>query len=76
MSAFYGDYEYTEDDHITADKYGVAAMYLYPVSKRTTVYAGAGWSQFNIKSDGFEGLEDQAGRQKGVDVAFGLTHRF
>ena len=76
VSAFYGDYEYTEDDHITADKYGVAAMYLYPVSKRTTVYAGAGWSQFNIKVDGFEGLEDQAGRQKGVDVAFGLTHRF
>ena len=51
-------------------------MYLYPVSKRTTVYAGAGWSQFNIRVDGFEGLENQAGRQKGVDVTFGLTHRF
>ncbi len=76
VSASYGDYEYVTDDHCTAERFGVAAMYFYPLSKRTTVYAGAGYTQLTNKFDGYAGIDNQAGREKNVDVAFGLTHKF
>ncbi len=76
VSASYGDYEYSLDDHYTAERFGAAAMYLYPLSKRTTIYAGAGYTQLSNKVDGYPKINDQAGREKNLDVAFGITHKF
>ena len=70
VSAYYGDYEMSDDSDVTAKKYGFGAMHTYPISKRTTFYTGAGYGQTDVKS------EDKAVRIKGFDVTMGLTHKF
>ena len=56
----------------TAKYYGLTAKYEYPLSKRTSLYTGAGWSQ--------EKLEDSDGtyeeKIKVYQAFAGLTHRF
>ena len=72
VAAYYGDYEEVGNNNHTAKKYGIGVMHEYALSKRTTFYTGAGFAQFDIKDD----ETDTAGRQKGVNVTFGLNHKF
>ena len=52
--------------------YGVSARYVYPLSKRTSVYGGAGYGQTTV--DGAAGKADQD--TKLVQAYVGLTHTF
>ena len=70
VSAYYGDYEVSNDSSVTAKKYGVGVVHTYPLSKRTKIYAGAGYGQLDIKG------EDESARVKGYDVMLGLNHTF
>lgn len=38
-------YGFDADQVLDAERFGVAAAYFYPLSKRTQVYAGAGWTK-------------------------------
>ena len=71
VSAYYGDYENVDDNDVTAKKYGIGVMHEYSLSKRTTFYPGAGFAQTELKEDG-----DGSARLKGVNVTFGLNHKF
>ena len=51
--------------------YGLAAKYEYPLSKRTSVYTGAGYSQ--TKVDNADGLN---AKEKNSQAYVGLTHKF
>ncbi len=51
--------------------FGLAAKYEYPLSKRTSVYTGAGYSQ--TKVDNADGLN---AKEKNSQAYVGLTHRF
>ena len=70
VSAYYGDYEAENDNTVTAKKYGFGAMHEYAISKRTTFYTGAGFSQAELEQ------ADSAARVKGVNVTLGLNHKF
>ena len=70
VSAYYGDYEAENDNTVTAKKYGFGAMHEYAISKRTTFYTGAGFSQAELEQ------ADRAARVKGVNVTLGLNHKF
>ncbi|WP_288207031.1 porin, partial [Sutterella wadsworthensis] len=52
--------------------YGVSARYVYPLSKRTSVYGGAGYGQTTV--DGAAGKPDQD--TKLVQAYVGLSHTF
>ncbi|WP_417227619.1 porin [Sutterella wadsworthensis] len=52
--------------------YGVSARYVYPLSKRTSVYGGAGYGQTTV--DGAAGTADKD--TKLVQAYVGLTHTF
>lgn len=74
VGTYYVDAEYDFKDNFTpkADvKYfGLAAKYEYPLSKRTSVYTGAGYSQTKAELDVLDGKE------KNTQAYVGLTHRF
>ncbi len=74
VSVYYGDYEQSDDSSVTAKKYGIGVVHTYPLSKRTKIYAGAGYGQTDIefKDDG----EKAYARVKGYDVMLGLNHSF
>lgn len=53
-----------------AKYHGLTAKYEYPLSKRTSLYTGAGWSQEKLKSDNYSEKDT-------VYQAFaGMTHKF
>ena len=74
VGTYYVDAEYDFKDNFTpkADvKYfGLAAKYEYPLSKRTSVYTGAGYSQTKAELDVLDGKE------KNTQAYVGLTHKF
>ena len=74
VGAYYVDaeYDFKVDGAANADVkyYGLAAKYEYPLSKRTSVYTGAGYSQ--TKAD----LNDIDAKEKNAQAYVGLTHRF
>lgn len=74
VTTYYSDYEDVEDNSYTAKKYGIGLMHEYALSKRTTLYTGAGFAQTEIKYD--DGENKAAGRMKGVNVTVGLSHTF
>ena len=71
---YYGDYEHSKLSGIDGNTYGAAVMNTYSLSKRTALYTGAGYYQFdlNARIDGEKG----AARTKGFDVTVGLKHKF
>ena len=71
---YYGDYEHSKTSDLTAKVYGVALMHTYPLSKRTSFYTGAGYTQADVKVEA--GDENYAARVKGFDFTLGLTHTF
>ena len=80
VSAGYGkgDLNYnTEDAKRSADAYIIQVGYTYPFSKRTNLYAGAGYMQTSmensiINTDGTTSDKDF----KTTQVMFGLLHKF
>ena len=57
-------------DHVDFTRWTVAGAYDYPLSKRTAVYAMAGYSQEKIKA------ADKSGTPNGYQISCGVVHRF
>ena len=80
VSAGYGkgDVNYdTKDAKISADAYIIQVGYTYPFSKRTNLYAGAGYMQTSME-DGFSNTDGTTSDKdfKTTQVMFGLLHKF
>lgn len=78
-TAFY--YAHGETDNATtenkSDYYGLAARYEYSLSKRTTVYGGAGYAQEKVKNN--PRAAEEANTKKDYDLVqayVGLKHTF
>lgn len=69
--------DFIDADHLlaTVDKsnvYGVGLVHSYPLSKRTTIYSGVGYSyQKTTYTD-----QDEADKVKSAQVLFGINHTF
>ncbi len=62
------------DKEFTLDKgnlYGVGLVHAYPLSKRTTLYSGVGYSYGKFQAE-----EDVTVKTKNAQVLFGLNHSF
>ena len=80
VSAGYGkgDVNYdTKDAKISADAYIIQVGYTYPFSKRTNLYAGAGYMQTSME-DGITNTDGTYSDKdfKTTQVMFGLLHKF
>lgn len=80
VSAGYGkgDVNYdTKDAKISADAYIIQVGYTYPFSKRTNLYAGAGYMQTSME-DGITNTDSTTSDKdfKTTQVMFGLLHKF
>lgn len=67
----------TKDAKISADAYIIQVGYTYPFSKRTNLYAGAGYMQTSME-DGFTNTDGTTSDKdfKTTQVMFGLLHKF
>lgn len=68
----------TKDAKMSADAYIIQVGYTYPFSKRTNLYAGAGYMQTSME-DGFTNAADGTTSDKDfktTQVMFGLLHKF
>lgn len=67
----------TKDAKISADAYIIQVGYTYPFSKRTNLYAGAGYMQTSME-DGFTNTDSTYSDKdfKTTQVMFGLLHKF
>lgn len=67
----------TKDAKISADAYIIQVGYTYPFSKRTNLYAGAGYMQTSME-DGFINTDNTYSDKdfKTTQVMFGLLHKF
>ena len=73
-SVGYADYEVDVEHDITCDAFNFGIGYQYPLSKRTFVYTGAGYTKFNgdLTLDGAKNSSDK----KTIEVVSGLVHTF
>lgn len=80
VGAYYADAELKDVDPADVDGkyYGVAARYCYPLSERTTIYAGAGYAETKVESSAsLSGISASAEAKKKVGGAYvGLSHHF
>lgn len=79
VSAGYGkgDVNYkTQDAKISADAYIIQVGYTYPFSKRTNLYAGAGYMQTSMEDGITTGNTTSDKDFKTTQVMFGLLHKF
>lgn len=67
----------TKDAKRSADAYIIQVGYTYPFSKRTNLYAGAGYMQTSME-DGFTNTDGTTSDKdfKTTQVMFGLLHKF
>lgn len=67
----------TKDAKRSADAYIIQVGYTYPFSKRTNLYAGAGYMQTSME-DGFTNTDNTTSDKdfKTTQVMFGLLHKF
>lgn len=67
----------TKDGKRSADAYIIQVGYTYPFSKRTNLYAGAGYMQTSME-DGFTNTDNTTSDKdfKTTQVMFGLLHKF
>lgn len=67
----------TKDAKCSADAYIIQVGYTYPFSKRTNLYAGAGYMQTSME-DGITNTDGTYGDKdfKTTQVMFGLLHKF
>ncbi len=74
-----GLYYVDAKEDLTADAdqdfkyYGVSARYVYPLSKRTSVYGGAGYGQTSVDNAAANGSDQDT---KLVQAYVGLSHTF
>ena len=78
-SVGYADYElavdFPNDEYdATYDAFNVGIGYQYPLSKRTFVYAGAGYTK--VSSDLTRGVGKSSVDEKTIEVVSGLVHTF
>lgn len=79
VSAGYGkgDLNYnTQDAKRSADAYIIQVGYTYPFSKRTNLYAGAGYMQTSMEDGITTGNTTSDKDFKTTQVMFGLLHKF
>ncbi len=76
LAGYYTTVKSVEDSSRTVKSFDVAATYVYPLSKRTSIYAGVGYAQ--IKDHLAVNGNDEIIREKDkiFDVAIGLSHTF
>ena len=69
VAAYFTDFTVEFDDGVDGDakSYAFGAKYEYYLSKRTSVYTGAGFAQVKYDDDGSD---------KTTQAYLGLTHRF
>lgn len=73
-SVGHGNFEGSKDSSLTLKTYQIAVGYLYPLSKRTSIYTSADWIRSDF-SDAYKATHAQA--LKGVsEFTIGVTHRF
>lgn len=67
----------TKDAKLSADAYIIQVGYTYPFSKRTNLYAGAGYMQTSME-DGITNTDGTTSDKdfKTTQVMFGLRHKF
>ena len=58
------------------DRWGLAAAYEYPLSKRTKVYGFAGYNEGTIDSYGVNDHQTVSTKTKTAEAGFGLVHKF
>ena len=71
---YYRDYDQEWDAFVETDQakyYGLTVKYEYPLSKRTSVYTGAGYAEEKITS-----VDDYESKKKISQAFVGLTHKF
>lgn len=68
----------TKDAKRSADAYIIQVGYTYPFSKRTNLYAGAGYMQTSMEDDGITNTDGTTSDKdfKTTQVMFGLLHKF
>ncbi|MDO5532511.1 porin [Sutterella sp.] len=71
-SVFYDDLKGANQSFFKLDKWGVAAMHSYPLSKRTVVYTGVGYQQHRFENE----MAGLTLRTKALDATVGLKHSF
>ncbi len=75
LAGYYTTVKSVEDSSRTVKTFDVAATYVYPLSKRTSVYAGVGYAQIKDRLAYEEGA-NLAEKNKFLDLAVGLSHTF
>lgn len=66
----------TKDAKVSADAYIIQVGYTYPFSKRTNLYAGAGYMQTSMEDGYITGTTTSDKDFKTTQVMFGLLHKF
>lgn len=66
-SVGYADYESTLESDMTFEDFNIGIGYEYPLSKRTYIYSGAGYTKSDYKWFNYE---------KTIEVVSGLVHTF
>ena len=70
LAAYYTTVKSVSDYANKLKAYNVAATYTYPLSKRTHIYAGAGYVETKFKS------ATKKVKEKELDLTVGLHHDF
>ncbi len=74
LGGYYSRVKAADDSYKKAKLFNVAASYVYPLSKRTSLYVGVGYGYYKdrvIDEDG-----DDRETSKVVEGAFGISHKF
>lgn len=66
----------TQERTAEFDRWGLAAAYEYPLSKRTKVYGFAGYNEGSIDSTGKNDHVTVTTKTKTAEAGFGLVHKF
>ena len=66
----------TQTRTVEFDRWGLAAAYEYPLSKRTKVYGFAGYNEGSIDSTGMNDRTTVTTKTKTAEAGFGLVHKF
>lgn len=75
LAGYYTRAKATEDSAQKVKTFDVAATYVYPLSKRTSVYAGVGYAQIKNTLEN-AATDSRYEKTKAFDAAIGLTHSF
>lgn len=74
LAGYYTRAKATNDSAQKVKTFDVAATYVYPLSKRTSVYAGVGYAQIKNTLTAVTGSSYE--KTKAFDAAIGLAHSF